>query len=260
MKFENCIELLHSRIDFNLLKEILAYLHSLRFANCSVHDKIIYKIPRCYEVIDLLDIDQFQIYTGNEMCDREIQDAETWIYKGITLLKELNDILLLFYSNENVPSMNHMVQITILQEKLEHIHFILKILNHIACKQRERMNIMKEKRVDLKISGVPPYLLNLLELYTEQNKSTSISISELAMFLADTVQSNFPLVEKEQTSLNILLKASKNKKYHLMTKKHLSYRFFSFLSSISSLTSFASKKQLLEETFERKVQMNKDEI
>lgn len=260
MKFENYIELLHSKFDLKLLKEILIYLHSLRFANCSIHDKIIYKIPRCYEVIDLLDIDQFQIYAGNEMCDREIQDVETWIYEGITLMKELNDILLLFYSNENVSSMNHIIQITSLQEKLEHIYFILKNLNDIALKQRECMNIMKEKRVNLKISGVPPYLLNLLELYTEQNKFQSISISELAMFLADIVQSNFPLVEKEQTSLNILLKASKNKEYHLMTKKHLSYRFFSFLSSISSLNSFASKKQLLEEIFERKVQMNNDDI
>lgn len=253
LEFDTYIDSFLSRFDSDSFRKIIISLESLRFVKCSTSHRIRFNIPECHEMIDLLDIDQFCSYVGDNISDRQIQDVETWIHEGIIVIKELNDILLYFHSNQNAKLLQDTVQITKLQEKLEYAHLILKNLNDIACKKKDCMNIRKDKKTSIKLCEVPPYLITLLELYTEQNKFKSITISELSIFLADIVQFDFPILEKEKTSFKILLGASINKKYPLMTRKHLSYRFFYFFSSIRSFNAFPSQMHILEETFQKKL-------
>ena len=230
LEFDNYIDSFVSRFDSHSFRKILTSLECLRFVKSSASYKSKFNIQDCHDMIDLLDIDQFCRYMGDQICDKETEYVEKWIHEGIVVMRELNNILLFFYSSKNAQLLHDTVQITSFQEKLEYAHLILKNLNDI-----------------------PPYLINLLELYADQNKFISITISELSIFLADIVQFDFPLLEKEKTSLKILLGASINKKYPLMTRKHLSYRFFYFFSSIRSFNIFASQIHLLEETFQKKV-------
>ena len=260
LEFDNYIDSFVSRFDSDSFRKILTSLESLRFVKCSTSHKSKFNNQDCHDMIDLLDIDQFCRYMGDQITDNEIQDIETWIHEGIVVMRELNNILLFFYSSKNAQLLHDTVQITNFQEKLEYAHLILKNLNDIACRKKEHMdkkgdtkNKKRDTKISIKLNDIPPYLLNLLELYTDQNKFMSITISELSIFLADIVQFHFPLLEKEKTSLKILLEASINKKYPLMTRKHLSYRFFYFFSSIRSLNIFASQIHLLEETFSKKV-------
>ena len=253
LEFNTYMDSFISKFDSYSLRKILTSLESLRFVKCSTSHRIKFNIPDCHDMIDLLDIDQFFLYIGDQITDNEIQDIETWIHEGIVIIRELNNIFLYFYSNKNEQLLHETVQIAKLQEKLEYAHLILKNLNNIACKKRDCMKTKKDKRISIKISDIPPYLINLLELFVEQNKFKPITISELSIFLAEIAQSDFPLVEKEKTSLKILLGASINKKYPLMTTKHLSYRFFYFFSSIRSFNIFTSEEHLLEKTFQKKV-------
>tara|TARA_Y100000813_G_C24108478_1_gene326592 strand:- start:17 stop:913 length:897 start_codon:yes stop_codon:yes gene_type:complete len=256
LEFDNYIDSFVSRFDSHSFRKILTSLESLRFVKCSTSHKSKFNNQDCHDMIDLLDIDQFCRYMGDQICDREIENVEKWIHEGIVIIRELNNILLFFYSSKNAQLLNDTVQITNFQEKLEYAHLILKNLNDIACRKREHMDKRRDTKISIKICDIPPYLINLLELYADQNKFMSITISELSIFLADIVQFDFPLLEKEKTSLKILLEASINKKYPLMTRKHLSYRFFYFFSSIRSFNIFASQIHLLEETFQKKVHIH----
>lgn len=243
LEFDVYIDSFISRFDSHSFRKILTSLESLRFVKHSTSHKM----------IDLLDIDQFCTHMGDQINDKDVENVEKWIHEGIIVIRELNNILLFFYSSKNVQLLHETIQIAKIQEKLEYTHLILKNLNDIACKKRERMDTKKDTKMSLKICDAPPYLLNLLDLYAEQNKFKTITISELSIFLADIVQFDFPLLKKEKTSFKILLEASINKKYPLMTRKHLSYRFFYFFSSIRSLNIFASQIHLLDETFSKKV-------
>lgn len=253
LEFDSYIDSFVSRFDSHSFRKILTSLECLRFVKCSASYKSKFNIQDCDDMIDLLDIDQFCRYMDDQICDKETEYVEKWIHEGIVVMKELNNILLFFYSSKNVQLLHDTVQITNFQEKLEYAHLILKNLNDIACRKREYMDKKRDTKISIKINDIPPYLINLLELYADQNKFISITISELSIFLADIVQFHFPLLEKEKTSLKILLEASVHKKYPLMTRKHLSYRFFYFFSSIRSFKIFASQIHLLEETFPKKV-------
>ena len=256
LEFDSYIDSFVSRFDSHSFRKILTSLECLRFVKCSASYKSKFNIQDCDDMIDLLDIDQFCRYMGDKICDKETEYVEKWIHEGIIVMRELNNILFFFYSSKNTQLLHDTVQITNFQKKLEYAHLILKNLNDLASKKRDCMNTKKDTKISIKICDIPPYLINLLELYTEQNKFMSITISELSIFLADIVQFDFPLLEKEKTSLKILLGASINKKYPLMTRKHLSYRFFYFFSSIRSFNIFASQIHLLEETFQRKVHIH----
>ena len=246
LEFDNYIDSFVSKFDSHSFRKILTSLECLRFVKHSTSHKM----------IDLLDIDQFCTHMGDQINDKDVENVEKWIHEGIIVIRELNNILLFFYSSKNVQLLHETIQIAKIQEKLEYTHLILKNLNDLASKKRDCMNTKKDKKISIKICDIPPYLINLLELYTEQNKFMSITISELSIFLADIVQFDFPLLEKEKTSLKILLGASINKKYPLMTRKHLSYRFFYFFSSIRSFNIFASQIHLLEETFQTKLHIH----
>lgn len=255
-EFDNYIDSFVSTFDLTLLQKIINCLKFMRFKKCTIIDRITYRIPKYYEMIDLLDMEQFCMYTGHKMDNQELEETKNWIQKGLTGLEELDYILLLFKSQQNLLFLDDIIQINTFQEKLEYVHLIFKNLNDIASQKREYMNCKKDNKITIKMPNIPFYLLNLLELYTEQVEFDYITISELAIFLADIIQFNFPLVATEKKSIDTILQASQNKKYPLMTRKHLSYRFFYFLSSLPSLNIFINKEHVLEETFVNKTTIN----
>lgn len=231
---------------------MLNFLESMRYIKCSTFEKIKYSIPKHYDTIDLLSINDFCVYVGTELNETERSEVQYWISEAQSLFIQLKEIFLLLVSFEKTILMNEICKTFILQQKLEYIHLIFKNLNDIVCKKRKCMNVKKEKRTRINISGIPPFLLPLIELYIEGNHLSCLTIAEFAIFLADTIQSNLPLIAKEKTSLKIVLEASLNKKYPLMTRKHLSFRLFHFLSSISALKIYAHREDILEKTFLRK--------
>lgn len=240
-----------SKSDFFINKNILLELDKNRAFLCSNNDKFLYNIPKKYYKIDLLNIKEFCIYTGGldfiSFPLLHLKRIKFYIEKGRQLYEDikmlidvkslLNDISIL-----TLQTFDFSIIITMQQE----YNIILEKLKQLIVKIRKQIIFSLKNSVPCKM--FPNYLETLIEVYFEYSE-TGINIAELSIFLADITQMNHPLTEKEKVAYQTLLDASQNVKYPLLTRKHLSYRFFYFLCSVGELKYFPKDETILNRFF-----------
>jgi hypothetical protein len=240
-----------SKSDFFINKNILLELDKNRTFLCSDNDKVLYNIPEEYYKIDLLNIKEFCVYTGGldfiSFPLSHLKSIKFYIEKGRFLYQEIKMLI-------DVKCLLHNISIL----TLETFHFPTVITmqqeyNIILEKLKQLMvKIRKQIVFSLKNSFLckmfPNYLETLIEVYFEYSE-TGINIAELSIFLADITQMNYLLTEKEKIAHQTLLDASQNVKYPLLTRKHLSYRFFYFLCSVGELKYFPKDETILNRFF-----------
>lgn len=242
-----------SKSDFFINKNILSELDKNRTFICSDNDKVLYNIPKEYYKIDLLDIKEYCIYIGGidfiSFPFSHLKRIKFYIRKGRQLyedIKMLIDVKTLLH-NISILTLETFHFPTVITMQQEY-NIILEKLKKLIVKIRKQIIFSLKNRFLCKM--LPDYLETLINLYFEYSEN-SIDIAELSIFLANVTQMNYPLTDKEKIAHQTLLHASQNVKYPLLTRKHLSYRFFYFLCSVGELKYFPKDETILNQLFTR---------
>jgi len=240
----------------NLFEEdIVENMRDDRMVFCSKDEMNLYNIPRDYNIFDLLDIDDFFIYSGifrkEEVSIEQVQKVDDLIEKGLEIFKDVENLSCLAC----IVKKNSVLYLDCtqypFQEKYKQYQQIIKVLKEESCQIRRNIFSLMTRGKIAKV--FPSYLSNLLNLYFQSVQDEEMySIAHFSLFLADFIQMEYPMTETEKISFQTLFSASQNCKYPLKTRKHLSFRFFIFFASLSDLIDFPLHKELLFATFPSK--------
>lgn len=235
-------------------QDLVENMRDDRMVFCSKDEMNLYKIPKNYNIFDLLDIDDFFIYSGifrkEEVSIEQVQKVDDLIEEGLEIFKDFEN----FSSLTGIVKENSLLYLDCaqypLQEKYKQYQEIIKVLKEESCQIRRNIFSLMTKGKITKV--FPNYLSTLLSLYFQSVQDKEMySIAHFSLFLADFIQMEYPMTETEKTSFQTLFSASQNCKYHLNTRKHLSFRFFIFFSSLPDLIDFPLHKELLLTTFSK---------
>lgn len=235
-------------------QDLMENMRDDRMVYCSKDEMNLFRIPRDYHIFDLLDINDFFIYSGifrkDEVPIEQVQKVDDLIEEGLQIFKDIEN----FSCLTGVVKENSVLYLDCaeypFQEKYKQYLEIIKVLKEESCQIRRNIFLLMTKGKIAKV--FPNYLSTLLSLYFQSVQDEEMySIAHFSLFLADFIQMEYPLTETEKISFQTLFSASQNCKFPLRTRKHLSLSFFDFFSSLPDLIDFPLHKDLLLTTFSK---------
>lgn len=235
-------------------QDLIENMRDDRMVFCSNNEMNLYNIPRDYNIFDFLDINDFFSYSGifrkNDVSIEQVQKVNDLIEEGLEIFKDVEN----FSCLTGIVQENSLLYLDCIQypfqEKYKQYQQIIKILKEESCQIRRGIFSSITKGKITKV--FPCYLSTLLSLYFQSVKDEEMySIAHFSLFLADFIQMEYPLTETEKSSFQTLFSASQNYKYPFRTRKHLSFSFFDFFSSLPDLIDFPLHKDLLLTTFSK---------